>query len=155
MLEVRIHFCRILPVLNNLPIFFHPGQYTSPDFQHKMHTAKCCTLKTDIASSLPVYQRAKVQETVPITAQCADLRTVCKVGIIHQILAVQADFFDKTEVVPIQRQAYTGRTKKSRRINILLPICYSAVHLKPIRSIIFRTCSPVCFRFPQCLCILP
>ena len=36
--------------------------------------------------------------SVSITIQRTDLRTICKIGIIHQIIAVQADFFDKTEI---------------------------------------------------------
>ena len=46
--------------------------------------------------------------SVSITVQRTDLRTVCKIGIIHQILAVQADFFDKAEVIPRQRHASTA-----------------------------------------------
>ena len=46
--------------------------------------------------------------SVSITVQRTDLRTVCKIGIIHQILAVQADFFDKAEVIPRQRHACTA-----------------------------------------------
>ena len=57
---------------------------TSDIPRHKPTPSKASTLQLNGVSSLPVYQRAQVQKTVPITAQRADLRTVCKIGIITE-----------------------------------------------------------------------